>query len=176
MFFPQCAQPSFTPLQNNRKDYCYVDINLYIWYSNLEDFWPTYGGPPLHSFTFLDCKSWCRAQIVTGTESCIAIRSLIVQFVDRLHHHHWNIIWWRNGCGVSVDMQETWNRRQAMLTAVSFRRYKKWRGNLVTATNNTRFKTSNPVFSAHIAFISLNNVNQVIFILGSVFVTYEINL
>ena len=41
----------------------------------------------------------------------------------------------------------------------------------MTATNRTRFKTSNPVFSASMALISLNSVNEVIFILGSVFVT-----
>jgi len=70
----------------------------------------------------------------------------------------------------------TLNRRQAMLTAFSFRRSEKWRGNLVTATKSIRFKTSNPVFSAHMAFISLHSVNQMIFVLGSVFVTYEINL
>jgi hypothetical protein len=73
-------------------------------------------------------------------------------------------------------MQEPWNRRQAVLTAVSYRRSEKWRGNLVIATNSTRFKTSNTIFSAHMTFISLKSVNQVIFILGSVFVTYEINL
>jgi hypothetical protein len=131
---------------------------------------------PLHGFTLLDCKSWCKGQIVTETESCTAIRSLILQFVDRIHHHHYSIIWRRNVCGTSLGMQEPWNRRQAMLTAVSFRRSEKWRGNLVIATNSTRFEISNPVFSAHMAFVSLKSVKQVIFILGSVFVTYEMNL
>ena len=77
---------------------------------------------PLHRFIFLNCKSWCKGQIVTETESSIAIRSLIVQFVDSLHYHHCNTVWWWNGCGMSVDMQEPWKRRQAMLTTVSFRR------------------------------------------------------
>jgi hypothetical protein len=131
---------------------------------------------PLHSFTFLDCKSLCKGQIVTETESCTVIRSLILRFVDRIHHHPCNIIWQRNVCGISVDMQKHWNRRQAMLTAVSFRRSEKWRGNLVIATNSTRLKTSNPILSAHMTFISLKSVNQVIFILGSVFVRYEMDL
>jgi len=58
----------------------------------------------LHSFTFLDCKSWCKSQIVTETESWFAIRSLTLQFVDRINHHHCKIIWRRNVCGISVDM------------------------------------------------------------------------
>jgi len=73
-------------------------------------------------------------------------------------------------------MQEPWNRRQATLTAVSFRRSEKWRGKLVITINSTRFKRRNPVFSAHVAFIYLKSVNQVIFIVGSVFVTYEMNI
>jgi hypothetical protein len=170
MLLSQCEQPCFTPLQINRKDYCCV----YIFISDtatwkIQDWHMV--DHPLHSFTFLDCKSWCGGKIVTVTESFIAIRSLMVQSADRPHHYHCNIIWWRNGCGISVDMQEPWNRLLAMLTAVSFRRSEKRHGNLVTVTNNTRFKTSNPLFSAHMAFIFLHNVNQVIFILEFVFVT-----
>jgi len=34
---PQCEQPSFTPIQNNRQNYGFVYLNLYILDSKLED-------------------------------------------------------------------------------------------------------------------------------------------
>jgi hypothetical protein len=73
-------------------------------------------------------------------------------------------------------MQEHGNRRQAMPTAVSYRRSEKWHGKLEFGTSSTSFRRNNAVFSAYMAIIFLNNTNHLVFIPESVFVTYEINI
>jgi hypothetical protein len=37
LFLSQCERPSFTPIQNNRRNYSSVYLNLYILNSKLED-------------------------------------------------------------------------------------------------------------------------------------------